>query len=301
MPNIITKYARDGKVSYQAVVRVDKARPVKKTFGTKEEAEAWQAAKTEELKSLRTDPAYEFSFREAAEDYSAYYVTLPAELLAFLDETCDKAIVDISEHCLENLNASDLALVEAVIEHARRTMGVSIPANPVTSLRARRLNLPYRPITQFEEDALIDGAKELANGCLQDVLILALDTGLVQQEIIDLEINKVDLSNGVIRMSETRVIELTDRAKTTLTRRLAFNSREFSDNTRVFPYLQKNTVQTSFIRLRNKLGLNGPDFNDIRKIAIHRLSEKLSVPALKDALGYARYDSLEWLLNLNKG
>jgi integrase len=300
MPNIVTKYGTDGKVSYQAIVRVDKARPVKKSFPTLEEAETWRVAKDAELRLLKTLPAYEFTFREAAEDYSLYYPAVSKELLALLDETCERAIVDITEGCIENVQDSDLDVIESVIEHSRRHMGVVVPVNPVVSLRARRLNLPYRPITQFEEDALINGAKDLANGCLQDVLILALDTGLVQQEIIDLGNSNVDLEAGVICMSETRTIELTARAKTILARRFEYNKREFSNNTQVFPYLQKNTVQTSFIRLRAKLGLNGPDFNDLRKIAIHRLSEKLSIPALKDALGYAKYDSLDWLLNLKQ-
>jgi integrase len=294
MPNIITKYGKDGRVSYQAVVRVDKARPVKKTFATVEEAEAWRVAKDAELRELKTEPAYEFTLAEAAEEYSLYYPSFPEELKERLAETYETPIVDIQETELENLSDSELDIIESVIEHSRRHMGITVPANPVTMLRARRLNLPYRPITQFEEDALIDGAKDKANNSLSDVLILALDTGLVQQEIIDLESNKVELDQGIIRMNETRVIELTPRAKTVLTRRLGYNT------SRVFPDLQKNTVQTAFIRLRTKLGLNGPDFNDLRKIAIHRLSEKLSIPALKEVLGYAKYDSLDWLLNLQK-
>jgi integrase len=294
MPNIITKYGKDGRVSYQAVVRVDKARPVKKTFATAEEAEEWRVAKDAELRELKTQPAYEFTLAEAAEEYSLYYPSFPEELKERLAETYETPIVDIQETELENLSDSELDIIESVIEHSRRHMGVTVPANPVTMLRARRLNLPYRPITQFEEDALIDGAKDKANNSLSDVLILALDTGLVQQEIIDLESNKVYLDQGIIRMNETRVIELTPRAKTVLTRRLGDNT------SRVFPDLQKNTVQTAFIRLRTKLGLNGPDFNDLRKIAIHRLSEKLSIPALKEVLGYAKYDSLDWLLNLQK-
>lgn len=294
MPNIITKYGKDGRVSYQAVVRVDKARPVKKTFATVEEAESWRVAKDAELRELKTQPAYEFTLAEAAEEYSLYYPSFPEELKERLSETYETPIVDIQETELENLSDTDLDIIEAVIEHARRHMGVTVPANPVSMLRARRLNLPYRPITQFEEDTIIEGSKDLANGCLQDVIILALDTALVQQEIIDLESNKVDLDQGVIRMSEARIIELTQRAKAILARRLS------DGNDRVFPGLQKNTVQTAFIRLRAKLGLNGPDFNDLRKIAIHRLSEKLSIPALKEVLGYAKYDSLNWLLDLQK-
>jgi hypothetical protein len=259
-----------------------------------EEAEAWRVAKDAELRSLKASPAYEFTFVEATEDYSLYYASVPDELRYKLGATFSKAVVDVGVTELENLDDSDLDIVEAVIEHARRHMGVVLPANPVVTLRARRKHLPYRPMTQFEEESIITGAKGLANDCLQDVLILAIDTALIQQDIIDLARNKVDLEAGVIRMSETRIIELSSRAKSVLTRRLADNTE------RVFPDLQKNTVQIAFLRLRQKLGLNGPDFNDLRKIAIHRMSERLSVPALKDALGYAKYDSLNWLIDLQK-
>jgi integrase len=196
---------------------------------------------------------------------------------------------------IRELSQEDLETVQDIIEHARRYMGVMVPENIVVALCAKRKGLPYRPITAWEETTLLAGAKGLANDCLQDVLILALDTALVQQEILDLKVNQVDLDSGIIRMSPTRIIPLSTRAKTILTRRNADNHGT------IFHNLPKNTVQTAFIRLKNKLGFNGPDFNDIRKIAIVRLAEKMNIHELKDLLGYQRYTALEWLMALQRG
>jgi hypothetical protein len=96
-------------------------------------------------------------------------------------------------------------------------------------------------------------------------------------------------------MSAERIIPLTTRARTVLSQRIADNPSA------IFDGLPKNTLQTAFIRLKNKLGFNGPDFNDIRKIAITRLAEKMSIHELKDVLGYQRYAPLEWLIALQRG
>lgn len=295
MPNILIKYSKDGKVSYQAIVRVDTKRPVKKTFETPEEAEAWRVAKDAELRALKETPAYEFSLSEVLEDFSQFFpAKVTDDFTASVYDFLQLAVVTIEIKHIENLSETDMDTLEQVIEHARRYMGVVVRENVVTCIRAKRANLPYRPITEFEEEALISGSAGLANGSLQDVIILALDTALAQQEILDLTTANVDISSNVIRMSDTRVIELTPRAKSALVRRLA------SNQSAIFPDAPKNTVQTAFLRLRNKLGFNGPDFNDMRKIAIRRMSEKMSISELKDALGYARYDSLEWLIELQR-
>jgi hypothetical protein len=295
MPNVITKYAKDGRVSYQAVVRVDKARPIKRTFPTLEEAEAWRVTKDQELRALRDTPAHEFSLAEVIEDYTTLHPsTVPPELVQHLSSAMSLPLAAVGETYVRELGEEDLDTVQEIIEHARRYMGVMVPENIVVALRAKRKGLPYRPLTAWEESCLLAGSKGLANDCLQDVLILALDTALVQQEILDLQHNQVCLEESVIRMSPARIIPLTTRAKTVLTRRLADN------HGLVFSNLPKNTVQTAFIRLKNKLGYNGPDFNDIRKIAITRLAEKMSIHELKDLLGYQRYTALEWLIALQK-
>lgn len=296
MPNIITKYARDGRVSYQAVVRVDKSRPVKKTFPTMEEAEAWRVAKDAELRALKETPAYEYTLEEVVDDYTALYpATVAPELKERLAAALPLRVQEVGEDHIKSLSQEDLDTLQTVIEHGRRYMGVRVPENVVVALCAKRKELPYRPMTAFEEEKLLSESKGLANGCLQDVLILALDTALVQQEIIDLTSDLVDLNAGVIRMSAERIIPLTTRARTVLSQRIADNPSA------IFDGLPKNTLQTAFIRLKNKLGFNGPDFNDIRKIAITRLAEKMSIHELKDVLGYQRYAPLEWLIALQRG
>ena len=295
MPNIHTKYSKDGKASYQAVVRVDTSRPVKKTFSTYEEAEAWRVAKDAELRALKETPAYDFKLSEALEDFSTYFPSkVTDDFTANVYNLLQVPVCSITAENIVSLCDADLDVLEQVIEHARRYMGVVVAENIVIALRAKRANLTYRPITEFEEESLISGSATLAHGALQDVIILALDTALAQQEILDLLASNVDLTADVIKMSETRAIPLTARAKSTLARRLADNPAT------VFGGISKNTVQTAFLRLRNKLGFNGPDFYDMRKIAIHRMSEKMSISELKDALGYARYDSLEWLIELQR-
>lgn len=295
MPNIITKYAKDGKPSYQAVVRVDKGRPVKKTFQTLEEAEAWRVAKDAELRALRETPAYEYTLDEVIQDYLRLYpATVSPELLEKLAPALPLSVASVSEEHIENLSEEELETLSGIIEYSRRYMGVVVPENIVVALCAKRKDLPYRPVTAFEEESLLAGSKDMANGELQDFLILAFDTALILQEILDLEHNQVDLDSSIIRIGETRIIPLTTRAKTVLTQRLTHN------HGKLFPDLNRNTVQTSFIRLKRKLGFNGPDFNGLRKIAIMRLSEKMSIHEIKDALGFKYYKPLEWLIALQR-
>jgi integrase len=285
---------KDGTVRYQAVVRVDTARPVKKTFPTMEEAEAWRAEKDAELRALKETPAHEYTLGEALEDYAVYH---PGPQTEEVRTSCagllSVALSEIDKDSLPSLSEPELMALCDVIEHARRYLGVLIAENPVKALCASREGLPYRPVTPYEEENLIALSEGLANGVLQDVIILAFDTALTQQEILDLTSEQVDLKAGIIKLSDTRIISLTPRACSVLKRRC----KEYSGP--LFPNTPKNTVQTAFIRLRTKLGLNGPDFNDLRKIAIRRMADKLDLSALKDALGYVRYDSLQWLLDLD--
>lgn len=294
MPNIVTKHMKDGSVRYQAVVRVDTARPVKKTFTTMEEAEAWREAKDAELRALRDTPAHEFTLGEVFEEYRVYHPGPEAEQArGSAVGLLSTPLADITKDDLPDMAEDDLKTLCDVIEHARRYMGVLVPENPVKALFATREGLPYRPVTPYEEESLIALSEGLANGVLQDVIILAFDTALTQQEILDLTSEQVDLKTGIIQLSATRVISMSARACSVLRRRVK------GKHGPLFPDTPKNTVQTAFIRLRTKLGINGPDFNDIRKIAIRRLADKLDLHALKDALGYVRYDSLQWLIDLN--
>jgi len=293
MPNVITKYGKNGKVSYQAVVRVDVRRPVKKTFDTFEEAEAWRVAKDAELRANLEQPAYEFTLDEVLDDFSTYSPKDDVEQLkAAIPDLLTATLQVIEPAHLENLSEPELKTLEQAIEHGRKFFGIVVPENPVTMLRARRARLPFRPTTQYEAERLIDDAGDLANGALKDVLILALDTAMALTEILEVKDNQFDSRNGVLRLTETRVIKLTDRAKEVLSRRARTNKGM------LFAGTNRNTVQTAFIRLRKYIGINGPDFNDIRKIAIMRLATLMSIQELKATLGYARYDSLQWLLDL---
>ncbi|MDI9686576.1 tyrosine-type recombinase/integrase [Burkholderia cenocepacia] len=293
MPNVITKYGKNGKVSYQAVVRVDVRRPVKKTFDTFEEAEAWRVAKDAELRANLEQPAYEFTLDEVLDDFSTYYPKADVEQLkTAIPDLLTATLLAIEPENLENLDDAELKTLEEAIEHGRKFFGAVIPENPVTMLRARRAKLPFRPTTQYEAERLIEDAGDLANGALKDVLILALDTAMALTEILEIKDNQFDNRNGILRLTETRVIKLTDRAKEVIARRSKANKGT------LFAGTNRNTVQTAFIRLRKYIGINGPDFNDIRKIAIMRLATLMPIQELKATLGYARYDSLQWLLDL---
>jgi integrase len=290
MPNILTKYARDGKVSFQAIVRVDKRRPVKKTFDTYEEAENWRVAKDAELRSLLATVAHEYTLEEVLIEFTRDYKAVQTVYLAAkLSHIVSAPAKDLAEESLEALRESELNLLECVIEHARKHMGVVVPQNPVCSLKARRKNLAYRPLTEFEEELLITRARTMANAALSDVLILALDTALAQQEILDLTASQIDLGANLIRMSASRAIPLTPRALNVVQARMSKGGPE------LFSGLPKNTIQTALLRLRKYLGLSGPDFNDLRKIAAARLARQMSLAEVQAALGYARFDSVAWL------
>lgn len=296
MPNIVTKVGKNGKTTYQAVVRVDVKRPIKRTFNTLEAAETWRvetdAAERAKL-AANLEKAHTFTFAEVLEDYSSHNLvqalgTLNKSLADFFPKPLDNLI----SADLENLGTYELDLVEEVIEHGRRFFGCIIPENPVAALKARREALPFRPITAYEEDTLIEEAGSKANMSLHDVLVLAFDTGLSLHEILELDSRNVDLKSGALSFANRHPIPLTDRSKEVLERRSSQHTGL------LFQDAPRNTVQTAYMRLRKNLGVNGPDFNDIRKIAIIRLSEKMSLNDIKSALAYASWESLGWLIQL---
>jgi integrase len=292
MANILIKQNKDGRIRYQALVRVDPKHPKKKTFDTREEAETWQQATDAEERAKVDKPDYNFSLAEVLADYAIY--NPEADAVGF-SSRCSGLLEakpsSIQPADLEALSDTDLDLLERAVEHGRAHMGEVLSENPVVALRARRAKLPYRPITEFEEATMTTAAIGLAGGSLCDAIILALDTGLSQQEILNLDENSVFIGDGVIRLSPIRTIPLTDRAKAVLSKRMSEYSGKLFDN------LPKNTLRVSFARLRERLGLNGPDFNDLRKIAAERLAERIPLTALKDTLGYASWVSLAWLLD----
>lgn len=297
MPNILTKVGKNGTTTYQAVVRVDVSRPIRKTFPTYEEAEAWRVATDAEERAKRVEPveppAYEFLLAEVLEDFRLYWPDADmAALRAAVPALLEGTLAAIEPEALAGLPDAELDLLERAIEHGRQYLGCALPENPAAVVQAARVNLPFRPVTSFEEDLLIESAGALANGSLRDFLIISFDTGLSQTEAAELTASQVDIASAVIRFSEGRLIPLTERAREALIERLKTHPGKLFDN------VPLNTIQTAFIRLKKALGLNGPDFNDIRKIAIIRLSEKMPIDQLKAALGYARYAPLKWLTDL---
>ncbi|CAJ0901313.1 hypothetical protein R6138_04564 [Ralstonia thomasii] len=296
MPNIVTKVGKNGKTTYQAVVRVDVKRPIKRTFNTYEEAETWRvetdAAERAKL-AADLEKAHTFTFAEVLEDYTAHNSVGALErLTASLSDFMSKPLDNLALADLENLGKYELDLVEDVIEHGRRFFGCVLEENPVAALKARREALPFRPITAYEEDTLIEEAGSKTNVSLHDVLILAFDTGLSLHEIFEIDARYVDLNNGLLSFANRHPIPLTARSKEVLERRMSKHTGSLLQDA------PRNTVQTAYIRLRKNLGINGPDFNDIRKIAIIRLSEKMSLADIKDALGYVSWESLGWLIKL---
>jgi integrase len=191
----------------------------------------------------------------------------------------------------------ELGLLQHAFEVARTEWGIEIE-NPIRPLRKPERNRARdRRLRQGEWDKL---AKELArcrNPLILPLVRLALATGMRRSELLSLTWSQVDFQRGIIALLKTkngypRQVPLTEEAIDVLWG-LGRNGE------RLFP-LSCNAVRMAWQRARNRAGLTGFRFHDLRHEAISRFFEMgLSLPEVSMISGHRdprqllRYTHLE--------
>lgn len=276
------------------------------TFDTREEAEQWARDKEASIDSGE-DMSRSFAEGLTVKGLLALYkkvskkVTLPVADLAHsklwnmpLSEILPEDIVEFSAEP----NEATVTL-QAAIEYARRKYDIYLPRNPVIAAYAKPIHTRERRITGADEHLLLDEATNTRGGYLHDAIIVALDTALMQHEIIKLDWSDVDLDNRVIRVNGkagVRVIPISDRLLEVL------KNRGIKSNGLVFDGVSSMALQRAFIRTVERAKIADLHFNDLRYEALCRmLAQGLSMQQLWSIIGSKTLHPLARILGTSEG
>jgi integrase len=148
-----------------------------------------------------------------------------------------------------------------------------------------------RILSLDEEDKLLAACVD-ERAHLKAILICALDTGMRQGEIFKLTWGQVDLEHRTITISafntktlQQRSVPVSERLAAELTR--LYTTRPHEPAQSVFGI--SNNVKRSFAQVKDKAGVKGLRFHDLRHSAATRLVQfGLSLPEVGRLLGHSQ-------------
>ncbi|MCE7506720.1 site-specific integrase [Polynucleobacter sp. IMCC30063] len=187
----------------------------------------------------------------------------------------------------------ELAYFSAIINHARREWGLSIP-NPVLGVRKPAQPQGRNRILTFdEEQLLLDACKPLANRNIytRPFVILAIETAMRRGELLSLRWDNINYQTRTAHLAltkngESRTVPLSTRAIETL------QALPRSIDGRVLP-VNFAALENNFKRARERAGLKDLRIHDLRHTAATRLAEKL--PNLLELSAVTGHKSLAML------
>ena len=179
----------------------------------------------------------------------------------------------------------ELTVLRHCLEVARRDWSLPINPNPATVIyypppgrgRERRLSKP-------EEEALFASAKK-GPWYLVPIITLALETAMRQGELLSFKWSDLNEDLSLLRLPITkngkpRVVPISPRAQAVLAELPRTDER-------VFP-ISRDAIRLSWVRLREKIGLQDLRFHDLRHEAISRLFERgFSIPEVALVSGHS--------------
>jgi len=185
----------------------------------------------------------------------------------------------------------DLILIRHCIKIARLEWGVSMPNNPVDSIRIPNgIKRRERRLKKGEYEALREAAQHCKNLLIWPMIDFAIETAMRRSEILALRWENIDDKYTIAMLPDTkngskREVPLTTKAK----QLLGSLSKE---EEYVFP-MSDCAVRHTWDRLVRGAGIEGLRFHDLRHEAVSRLFEMgLSVPEVASISGHKDYRML---------
>ncbi len=282
-----------GNHQWQARVRRKGYPPVMKTFETKAEAKRWARLVESEMDHgayVSREEAENTTFAEALERYANEITPRKKGARQERDRIEFLKKHDLARRSLASIRGADIAAyrderLEAgkspitvnneliVISHlfntARREWGMESLPNPVSNVRKPKLPPGRdRRLAGNEEQRLLEHAEYP----MHELIVLALETGMRQGELMALTWPSVDLKRRIVTLADSksgegRAVPLSKRAVKTiksLPRRL---------DGRLFPETGASSVSHKFRALCDAAGIEGLRFHDLRHEATSRLFE----------------------------
>ena len=192
---------------------------------------------------------------------------------------------------------SELALIKRVLDTAIKKWGYGIPYNPIKDIEfPKGSTARTRRLVSDEKKRLLTAASSQRNIHIASIIEFAIETGMRRSEILKLRWCDVDLENGFASLYDTKNGE--DR-KVPLTRRCIEVLQTVPEtHEQVFP-ISATCLRLAWNRARNKAGITGLRFHDLRHEAVSRFFEMgMSVPEValisghKDVRQLFRYTHL---------
>lgn len=287
--------------TWQAQVRRQGSAPISKSFATRADAAVWARdlersidraelpANIRDLQRItltellaRYEAKVTVSKRGASQErYKLRVIRCHAISTLQLAKLTSSALCSYRDDRLRKVQAGtvrrELALLQHCLEIARREWGVPLPTNPVQSITLPRpARARDRRLEVGDERKLHEAIRSHRAWYLGPLMQLAVETSMRRGELLALLWADVDLKRRtahlpITKNGDARTVALTPRAIAVL------ESLPRSD-ARVFP-VSGNAVRLSWERLRERAGLPGLRFHDLRHEAVSRLFEAgLSIP-----------------------
>ena len=179
----------------------------------------------------------------------------------------------------------DLALIRHCLEFARLEWGYYLPTNPVDLVSKPRLNKPRdRRVGKDDINTLMHSLRQTKVAYLKPLILIALETGLRQGELVKLMWCDVDLDSRLLKVKDTknaedRVVPLSKKALSILQSLPRLGEAVFNTS--------HSSLQNAWKRLIKRSGLNDLHFHDLRHEAISRFIERgLTIPEAASISGH---------------
>lgn len=302
--------------SWQALVRRRGYPDTVKTFSSKTEAEQWARAievemdrglfvcrdKTEQTTLGDVIRRYMLSVTPSKRGHVEETIRLTATLrnriarLSMSNLTPEVMATYRDERlrkCKANTVIRDLAVLSAIINHAKREWGIVIQ-NPVELIRKPAMPPGRdRVLSYTEEVALLQELEPTGrrNPWMRHLVILAIETAMRRGELLGLLWEHVDAEQRTLflpltKNGQSRYVPLSSRAIETL------QAMFRSPDDRVFP-ITVAAMEANFLKAVRRAKLDNLHFHDLRHTATSRMASKL--PNVIELAAVTGHTSLQML------
>ncbi|WP_250439856.1 site-specific integrase [Caballeronia sp. AZ1_KS37] len=196
------------------------------------------------------------------------------------------AVTAYRDHRVKSVSGStarkEMQIMALVVDHACRDWGVYLAENPLRKVRLPKENKSReRRLNPGEESRLLIECQAARAPYLLHAVIVAIETGMRQSEMLGLTWERIDFNKRVARLPETkngegRAVPLTHRACAALQAmrnvRLYAWTQHCTEGP--FSWVDATVIRHAFMRARDKAGMRDLRFHDLRHEATSRLFEK---------------------------
>lgn len=157
-------------------------------------------------------------------------------------------------------------------------------------------NKRQRILTEDEMQMLLEATKVSRNSYLYAVCLVALNTGMRKQEVLDLEWKDLDFHHNEITVRNTKSGRDRMVAMSTTLREALLNLPTMGKSVYLFPGPKSNKpnkwlVDVAFKNARKRVGLDGFRFHDLRHTAAtYMVRNGIDLVTVKELLGHSRID-----------